>query len=193
MKLTDLPAFQTILGRIEEIRSISEKFSPRETTSKPERENKSEVSESFSELLDRQKPAATARENLKEDWENLGLSGFIRQQAEINGLDPNLVRSVIRAESGFKKDAVSSKGAQGLMQLMPSTAELLGVEDPLDPAENIAGGTKFLGDLVRKFGNTDLALAAYNAGPGAVEKYKGIPPYRETKDYVKKVNRYWKG
>ncbi|TGK09028.1 lytic transglycosylase domain-containing protein [Leptospira fletcheri] len=193
MKLTDLAAFQTILGRIEEIRSIPEKFSPREATSKPKEENRSDASEPFSELLDRQKEAASSRENLKGDWENLGLSGFIRQQAEINGLDPNLVKSVIRAESGFQTDAVSSKGAQGLMQLMPSTAELLGVEDPLDPAENIAGGTKFLGDLVRKFGNTDLALAAYNAGPGAVEKYKGIPPYKETKDYVKKVNRYWKG
>ena len=103
-------------------------------------------------------------------------------------LDPDLVNSVIHAESGFNSHAVSPKGAQGLMQLMPETANLLGVGNPFDPEANVAGGTRYLRELLERY-NFDLikALAAYNAGTKRVEQYRGVPPYRETQAYVAKI------
>ncbi|MDA8213317.1 MAG: lytic transglycosylase domain-containing protein [Clostridia bacterium] len=103
-------------------------------------------------------------------------------------LQPHLLKSVAKIESNFDPQAISKAGAQGIMQLMPKTAEGLGVKDTFDPIENIEGGAKYLRQLLDRFDNNiSLALAAYNAGPGAVNKYGGIPPYKETQNYVKKV------
>ncbi len=118
--------------------------------------------------------------------------GDLRQAAALvarrHGLDPELVIAVVSVESGFKPQAVSPKGAQGLMQLMPRTAESLGVVDAFDPEQNLDGGVRHLGQLLAQYdGDVERALAAYNAGEGAVQRHHGIPPYRETRAYVKKV------
>jgi soluble lytic murein transglycosylase-like protein len=113
--------------------------------------------------------------------------------ARRHGLDPELVLAVVAVESAFRPEAVSPKGAQGLMQLMPTTAAALGVGDALDPAQNLDGGVRYLGSLLTLYGG-DLrrALAAYNAGEGAVARHGGIPPYRETRAYVKSVLRRYR-
>ena len=104
------------------------------------------------------------------------------------GVDPRFIHAVIRQESRYKKEALSHVGAQGLMQLMPATAKRFGCDDPNDPAANIKAGTKYLAWLLKRFdGDVTLALAGYNAGEGAVDKYNGVPPYNETQNYVRKI------
>jgi len=120
------------------------------------------------------------------------LDEIVTEIAEKFSIDANLVKAIITAESNCNPTAVSNKGAQGLMQLMPKTARELNVTKPLDPKENIIGGVKYIKGLLASYGDLRLALAAYNAGPGSVQKYAGIPPYRETINYVKKVIRYYK-
>jgi soluble lytic murein transglycosylase-like protein len=113
---------------------------------------------------------------------------MIQQAAEQHSLDINLLKAIIATESGGKADATSNKNAKGLMQLIDSTAADMGVKDIWDPRENILGGAKYLRQLLDRFdGNLTLALASYNAGPTAVEKHGGIPPYKETREYVEKV------
>jgi len=112
----------------------------------------------------------------------------IEKIADKYRLDPDLIRSIIKAESNFDRAAVSSKGAVGLMQLMPSTANMYGVKDLYDPQENIEGGAKYLQDLIKVYnGKVDLVLAAYNAGQEAIKKFGGIPPYPETRNYIEKI------
>lgn len=118
---------------------------------------------------------------------------LIEREASHHGVDPELVQAVIQAESGYNVRALSSKGAMGLMQLMPATAVVLAVDDPYAPDENVRGGTAYLKQLLDRFGRLELALAAYNAGPGAVERYDGVPPYPETRQYVRRVIRFYKG
>ena len=119
---------------------------------------------------------------------------LIEQAARQHGVQADLIRAVIGAESAYEPMALSPKGAAGLMQLMPATARRYGVKDVWDPAQNIHGGARYLGDLISRFGNdVPLALAAYNAGEAAVLRHGGIPPYAETKDYVFKVLRRYGG
>jgi soluble lytic murein transglycosylase-like protein len=126
--------------------------------------------------------------------ESAGASTYdaaIAQAAARNGIEPALLHGLIQQESGFDPNARSSSGALGLTQLMPGTASSLGVSDPLDPLQSIEGGARYLGEMLARFGgNTADALAAYNAGPGAVSQYGGVPPYPETQDYVNKVLGY---
>jgi cell wall-associated NlpC family hydrolase len=119
---------------------------------------------------------------------NTQYDSLIQQAARDQGVDPALLKGLVQAESGFNPASVSSVGAQGLTQLMPDTAKGLGVTNPFDPLQNLEGGARFLAGALKRFGgNEQLALAAYNAGPGAVERYGGIPPYAETQAYVPRV------
>ena len=125
------------------------------------------------------------------EGEGSSYEAMIEQAAARNGIEPAVLHGLIQQESGFDPSAASSAGAAGLTQLMPGTAASLGVANPLNPAESIEGGARYLGEMMRQFGgNTADALAAYNAGPGAVQQYGGVPPYAETESYVTKVLGY---
>ncbi len=116
------------------------------------------------------------------------LDPHIQEAAATYGVDPALLKAVIQQESGGDPDCVSSAGAVGVMQLMPETAKSLGVTDPSDPRQSILGGARYLRSMMDRFGGDEsLALAAYNAGPNAVTKYGGVPPYRETQQYVRNI------
>ena len=118
----------------------------------------------------------------------------VERTARAHGVDPELVDLVIRMESGYNPNAVSPKGARGVMQLMPGTARQYGVRDVFDPRENIGAGVRYLKDLLQRYGNdVASALAAYNAGPEAVERHAGVPPYRETRDYVATILGAYEG
>lgn len=116
------------------------------------------------------------------------LNNYFQQASETYGVDVNLLKCIAYAESNFNPNSTSGSGAMGVMQLMPKTAEGLGVRDAYDPQQNILGGAKYISIQLERFdGNVELALAAYNAGPGNVKKYGGIPPFEETQNYVKKI------
>ena len=118
---------------------------------------------------------------------------YISVASNLYNVPSSLIKSVIKVESNFNNHAVSPKGAQGLMQIMPETAKILNISDPFDPWENIRGGTQYLNILLKRFdGKLKLALAGYNAGPLRVEEHNGIPPYKETQNYVRKVIEYYK-
>ena len=132
--------------------------------------------------------------NFVKDLDAGKYDNFIVSMGRKYRLDPPLIKAVIRAESAWNPRAISRAGAQGLMQLMPGTSKDMDVDDPFDPAQNIEAGTRYLRSMLDKFnGDLVIALAAYNAGPRAVEKYGGVPPYGETRRYIKRVQRYYRG
>ncbi len=136
-------------------------------------------------------PTDTTFSFYRGEGRGLGISSLIDHYAGRFRLDVALVKAVIKVESDFDPKVVSSKGAQGLMQLMPATAREMGVSDPFDPGQSIYGGTYYLRQMLDTFNsNLDYALAAYNAGPTAVHRYGGIPPYDETRNYVLQVKKY---
>ncbi|PJZ83361.1 lytic transglycosylase domain-containing protein [Leptospira harrisiae] len=207
MRLTDIPSVSSVLNRMESLSKLSEnpkslvsfpdvlerewnRSKPEETAKTDGSHAKTEgISLPFPEEVGFKLPTSSQTDTkLKPN----DIIGTIESIAKSQGLDPNLVKAMVKAESGFKPKAVSPKGAMGLMQLMPETAESLGVNDPFNPEENIGGGVKFLKGLMKEFKDPEKAIAAYNAGPGAVKRYKGIPPYEETQKYVNKVKRYYK-
>ncbi len=129
-----------------------------------------------------------SRATVRRHWSRFAWDGVISIAGRSYGVPPGLLKAVIHAESGFNPRAISSKGARGLMQLMPETAQELGVDDPFNPWQNIEAGTRYLSSMIQRFGgDLSLGLAAYHAGERAVRRYNGIPPYKETRKYVKKV------
>jgi soluble lytic murein transglycosylase-like protein len=147
----------------------------------------SSTTNDFSALLSQ----ATAAQSAPAGDGSTAYDALIQQAAQANGVDPALLKALIRQESGFDPNARSGAGAAGLTQLMPSTAAGLGVTDPTDPQQAIDGGARYLRQQLDAFGGDETkALAAYNAGPGAVQKYGGVPPYAETQQYVKNVLGY---
>ncbi len=127
-------------------------------------------------------------------WSRPALEAIVHEAARQEDLDPRLVASLVTVESGWNPTAVSHKGALGLMQLMPATAARLDVDDAFDPHDNVRGGVAELARLIDRYaGNLNLALAAYNAGEGAVSRYRGVPPYPETRDYVERILSLYTG
>lgn len=140
------------------------------------------------------KPLTTPRtlsfDSVKEEFfrTQIPYGSIIYREARKNNLAPELVAAMVHTESNFRPSLVSHKSAQGLMQIVPSTARILGIENPFDPEENIAAGTRYYRRLLNRFGDERLALAAYNAGEGNVERFGGIPPFAETQGYIEKVH-----
>ena len=147
----------------------------------------SNTATTFKNVLEGLKAAGTGENSIVSNVAT-SLDAIFKKASEAYGVPERILKTVAKYESDFKTTAVSKAGAMGIMQLMPSTAKSLGVKDPFDPEQNIMGGAKLLASNLKEFGgDLSLALAAYNAGSGAVKKYNGIPPYKETQNYVKNI------
>lgn len=151
------------------------------------------IDQRFNALFDFEKVLNEKKVEIKKEppqKQDKDIKSLVEKYATENNIDKNLVDAVIKTESNYDKNAVSHAGALGLMQLMPMTAQSLGVEDPFDPEQNISGGTKYLKSLINRYNSVELGLAAYNAGPASVNKYGGVPPYEETRNYIRKVMEF---
>ena len=149
------------------------------------KEEETKTNKEFQQILDKKVETVKTKQSSNKNEE---INNLIEEYSSKYNLDSDFVKSVVKQESGYNVNATSKCGAMGLMQLMPATAAGLGVTDAYDAEQNIAGGTKYLKGLLDRFDNKkELALAAYNAGPNAVKKYGGIPPYKETQNYVKSI------
>ena len=165
---------------------------PATQLARPPLVNKPDVNQPLAKPLLQAQPAAISKLTASPNTATTAfdLDQVVREASSKNHLDPDFVSSVIRAESNFKTHAISKKGAQGLMQLMPATASQLGVADPFDPRANVEAGTAHLSALLDRYNNDPIkALAAYNAGAHRVKQYNGVPPYRETRAYINKIVR----
>ena len=181
----ELRGLQNVLLRIQEIRQHFSFVNPVRYLPS----NQLNPSQNFARVMEevQDNKGTEIRQDLPSKIEEIIITSSKKE-----ALDPALVKALIQVESGFNPRAYSPKGAQGLMQLMPETARALGVSNPFDIQENIAGGVRYLKGLIERVkGDISLALAAYNAGAGAVERYGGIPPYPETQKFVPKVLRLW--
>lgn len=168
---------EQILGRINSIDQRIESLNP----------SKKELVASFSQILNQTRKSLSPRAN------NWIVEDALQKASATTGLDIDLLKAVMQQESGGNSNAVSSAGAKGLMQLIDSTAAEMGVANPFDPHQNALGGALYLKKQLERFGNLKLALAAYNAGPDAVAKHKGIPPYNETINYVNSIISSYRG
>ncbi len=190
----NLSGVSRVMGRIEEI----------ERKIRPQKDEKAreEKKDRFVDVLEKAEQKERKRPEADEKTRRPVVPGIVSAERTVSGgwedhiaplaaeygVDEALVRAVIRMESGGRTAAVSPKGAMGLMQLMPGTARMLGVEDPFDPVQNLEGGIKYLSQLSDKYqGDLVKTLAAYNAGPGRVDSYGGVPPFAETQNYVEKI------
>ena len=193
----DTTSIDTTIRRVQEIESrLNSLFGTNEAANNPSDnvfgdilDNKINIQEKYFNNNNLNLPNTTTLPDIPEipgapKGEILNL---IDKYSQKYNIDKNLVKAVVQQESGFNSKAVSQAGAMGLMQLMPSTAKCLGVRNPFDAEQNIAGGTKYLKTLINKYDSVKLGLAAYNAGSGAVQKYGGVPPYKETQNYVKNI------
>jgi len=171
-----------VMQRVQSIRARLGQFAPGATSAPADRP----FAAHLQQATDQVRPASRTPHSDRE----AAVDPLVQRAAARHGIDADLVHAVIRAESSYNPRCQSHAGAMGLMQLMPGTASGLGVTDPWDPAQNIDGGVRYLRDQLDHFGDTGLALAAYNAGPGAVQRYGGIPPYAETRAYVGRVLDY---
>ena len=163
---------------IEEIKNVEAKAPPDETIEKT-------ISE---EIAPERVSAVELKSKIDLKAQSTNVDEIVEVYAQKYGVDSDLIKALIKQESNFNPNATSKKGAMGLMQLMPKTAEALGVSDAYNPNQNIEGGVKYLKSLLDKYeNNQELALAAYNAGPSAVKKYGGVPPYKETQKYVSAI------